>query len=79
MLGFTAYDLALIILCPLGAAIGSFAHIISLCIDLKGPPRSEDEMTEASPRLQEIRGAWMGLRMMLSAVAGLVVGLYFLA
>ncbi|GAA0542238.1 hypothetical protein GCM10009098_07400 [Rheinheimera aquimaris] len=77
MLGFTVYDLALIVLCPLGATVGSFAHIITLCIDLKGPPRSEDDMREASPKLQEFRGAWMGLRMMLSAVAGLVVGLYF--
>lgn len=76
-IGLSKYDIALLILCPLGAIIGSFAHAIVETIDLKGPPTNESDMKVASKELQELRGIWLGLRMMLGAILGLVIGLYF--
>lgn len=77
-IGLSGYDLALLILCPLGAVIGSFAHAIVETIDLKGPPNNESDMKIASKELQELRGIWLVLRMILGAILGLVVGLYFI-
>lgn len=76
-LGFSSYDLALLVFCPLGAVLGSFAHSITRSIDLEGPPTDEAKMGWASPQLQEMRGAWLGLRMILGAILGVVIGLYF--
>lgn len=77
-IGFSVYDILLLTLCPVAAVIGTFAQIIYLCIDLKGPPKSEDEYRYASPILEEFRGAWMSLRMILGGIVGLVVALYFI-
>jgi hypothetical protein len=77
-IGLSGYDVALIILCPLGAMIGSFAHAIVETIDLKGPPTNESDMRIASKELQELRGIWLGLRLMLGAILGLIIGLYFI-
>lgn len=76
-LGLSSYDMALLVACPIGAVLGSFAQAIVKTIDLKGPPTKESDMTLASPALQELRGAWLGLRLMLGAILGLVIGLYF--
>lgn len=74
----SGFDVALLILCPLGAMIGSFAHVIVETIDLKGPPTNESKMRIASKELQELRGMWLGLRMILGAIIGLMIGLYFI-
>ncbi|MBQ0753128.1 MAG: hypothetical protein KBT87_12910 [Gammaproteobacteria bacterium] len=76
-LGLNSYDVALMVVCPISAVVGSFAQTIVQTIDLKGPPRSELDMTWASPKLQEFRSAWLGLRLILGAILGLVIGLYF--
>ncbi|MCL1479686.1 MAG: hypothetical protein MH219_20280 [Marinobacter sp.] len=34
-------------------------------------------MSLVSPEIQELRGAWLGLRLILGAILGLVIGLYF--
>lgn len=78
MLGLTSYDLALLLLCPIGGVIGSFAHAIVQSIDLKGPPRSDSDMRVASAELQEVRGMWITLRVVLGGILGLVIGLYFI-
>lgn len=75
--GLSYYDVALLLACPIGAVIGSFAQAIVQTIDLNGPPRNESEMTLASVELQELRGIWLGLRSILGAILGLVLGLYF--
>jgi hypothetical protein len=76
-LGLNNYDVALLLFCPISAILGSFAQAIAQTIDLKGPPTNESDMTFASPKLQELRGAWLGLRLLLGAILGLVIGLYF--
>jgi hypothetical protein len=76
-LGFNNYDVALMIACPIGAVLGSFAHAIVQTIDLNGPPRNKSDMSLVSPEIQELRGAWLGLRLILGAILGLVIGLYF--
>lgn len=76
-LGFSSYDVALMVVCPIGAVLGSFAQAIVQTIDVKGPPTKESDMTFASPALQVLRGAWLGLRLILGAILGLVIGLYF--
>lgn len=58
--------------------LGSFAHAIVKTIDLFGPPRVESDMKIASKDLQEKRGAWLYLRMVLGGILGLVIGLYFI-
>lgn len=78
VLGLSKYDIALLFFCPLGAVIGSFAHAIVETIDLKGPPTDETHMRLASRELQKMRSMWLGLRMMLGAILGLVIGLYFI-
>lgn len=76
-LGLSSYDIALLIFCPAGAVVGSFAQAIVQTIDLDGPPRDESKMGWASENLQELRRAWLGLRMMLGGILGIVIGLYF--
>lgn len=77
MLGFSNYDFALIIFCTIGSVIGSFAQAIMLTIDLKVMPKTETDLKIASPKMQELRGAWLGLRLILGGILGLMVGLYF--
>jgi hypothetical protein len=76
-LGFSSYDVALMLVCPIGAMLGSLAQAIVQTIDLKGPPTKESDMTLASPALQVVRGGWLALRFILGAILGLVIGLYF--
>ena len=77
MLGFSNYDFALIIFCTVGSVIGSFAQAIVLTIDLKQMPRTETDLRIASPEMQELRGVWLAIRMILGGILGLMVGLYF--
>ena len=76
-LGLSSYDLALLLVCPIGAVIGGFAQAIVQTIDLSGPPRNESDMRWASPELEKLRGAWLCLRLILGAILGVVIGLYF--
>lgn len=77
-LGLKTFDLALLIFCPLGAVIGSFAQAIMLSINPDRPPRDEGDLREVSKQLERARGAWLTLRLALGAVLGLVIALYFL-
>lgn len=72
-----SYTYLLLVFCPLGAVVGSFAHAIVKTINLDGPPKHEGEMKLVSKDLQEKRGIWLGLRLILGGVLGLVIGLYF--
>lgn len=76
-LGFTFYDVLLVVACTFGAVVGSFAHAIVATISPEGPPNVEGEEHFASFELQKARGAWMILRMMLGGILGFVFGLYF--
>jgi hypothetical protein len=77
-LGLNAFDVALLFLCPVGGVIGSFAHAIMLSIHPEQPPNKEGEMYLASKELQEARGVWIGLRLILGGILGFVIGLYFI-
>jgi len=72
-----SYTLLLILLCPIGAVVGSFAHAIVKTINLEEPPTHEDDIQLASKDLRAKRGMWLTLRMILGAILGLVLGLYF--
>lgn len=76
-LGFTFYDLVLLAACSFGGVVGSFAHGLVASISLDGPPNVEGVEHFASPKLQEARGAWLAMRLMLGAILGFVFGLYF--
>jgi MFS family permease len=76
-LGFTLYDVSLVIACTFGAIVGSFAHAIAATIAPEGPPNVEGVKHFASSELQKARGAWMAMRMMLGGILGFVFGLYF--
>ncbi|WP_444901473.1 hypothetical protein ACJJIG_18575 [Microbulbifer sp. SSSA007] len=75
-LGLSNYDIALLIFCPIGAVIGSFAFAIVETIAHK-PPTKEDDFTVANEHVRNARGIWLGLRMILGGILGLVLGLYF--
>ncbi|MNZ83436.1 hypothetical protein D3C78_1021640 [compost metagenome] len=77
IVGFTGYDIALLIACTAGAVVGSFAQAIMATIHPDGPPNKEGIMHFASPELQKARGTWIALRLMLGAILGFVFGLYF--
>jgi hypothetical protein len=77
-LGLTHYDIALLILCPLGAIVGSIAQASVLSIDLHTPPIEEKQVQFASRRLAGARMAWMLLRLNLGATLGFVTALYFI-
>ncbi|MEL6092824.1 hypothetical protein [Plesiomonas shigelloides] len=74
----SAYDIALLICCPVGAIIGSFAFAIMDSIDPLNSPKNESDAKFASPQLQEKRGIWLGLRCTLGFILGLVISLYFI-
>ncbi|MND29751.1 hypothetical protein D3C80_202650 [compost metagenome] len=78
LLGMTNFDLALLLLCPFGGVIGSFAFAIMDSIDPTNSPKDENNADIASKKLQEIRGIWLSLRCLLGAILGLVISLYFL-
>jgi len=75
-LGLSKYDIALLILCPASAAIGSFAFAINATIS-EMPPKEESKTYFVSEKLQKARGAWLFLRILLGAIMGLFLGLYF--
>ncbi|PKF76725.1 hypothetical protein CW749_25980 [Vibrio sp. vnigr-6D03] len=77
-LGITFFDIALLILCPIGGVIGSFAYAIMDSIDPLNSPKDESKTKVASEALQEKRGIWLGLRCTLGLILGLVVSLYFI-
>lgn len=77
-IGLSSYDIALLIFCPIGAVLGSFAHAIVETIDVSRPPTSTSQLRLASKELRELRGMWLGLRLILGAILGLVIGLYFI-
>ncbi|WP_113722094.1 hypothetical protein [Aeromonas salmonicida] len=78
LLGMTNFDLALLLLCPFGGVVGSFAFAIMDSIDPINSPKDENMADIASKKLQEKRGIWLSLRCMLGAILGLVISLYFL-
>lgn len=78
LLGMTNFDVALLLLCPFGGVIGSFAFAIMDSIDPTSSPKDENNADIASKKLQEKRGIWLSLRCLLGAILGLVISLYFL-
>ena len=76
-LGFSSFDMALIIVCPVGAVLGSFAQVIFVSIRPSQPPTDETREYVPSKKLQVVRGTWLGLRLMLGGILGLALGLYF--
>ncbi|HDQ4405227.1 hypothetical protein [Pseudomonas aeruginosa] len=76
-LGFSNFDVLLPIACTIGAIFGSLAQTIIANYNLNSLPRKEGEMKSASPQLQEMRSAWLFLRLFVGGVLGFVVGLYF--
>ncbi|HCP53171.1 MAG: hypothetical protein CMK72_07650 [Pseudomonadaceae bacterium] len=77
-IGFSGYDVALLVTCTFGAVVGSFAQAIVASIHPDGPPNKEGVMHFASPLLQEARAAWISLRLILGGILGFVFGLYFI-
>jgi hypothetical protein len=77
ILGFTAYDISLLWACSVGAVIGSIVQAMLATINHDGPPNNEDELRIASPKMQEIRGGWLTMRVFIGGVLGFVFGLYF--
>ena len=75
-LGFSKYDFALLLLCPLGALIGSCAFAITTTIPLE-PPTEDHHYVLAPKHIRVARGAWLFLRLILGAILGLLLGLYF--
>ncbi len=76
-LGFSNFDVLLPIACTIGAIFGSLAQTIIANYNLNSLPRKEGEMKSVSPQLQEMRSAWLFLRLFVGGVLGFVVGLYF--
>lgn len=76
-LGFTFYDVALLIACTFGAVFGSLAQAIMLTISLSGPPEKDSDMQLAPPHIAKLRGMWLYLRFCLGGILGFVFGLYF--
>ncbi|BBB24638.1 hypothetical protein [Amphritea japonica] len=76
-LGFSSYDIALLFFCPAGAVLGSFAYAITETISHK-PPTKEDDYEFANAHVSKARGVWLGLRLVLGGILGLVLGLYFI-
>lgn len=77
IVGFTGYDIALLMACTFGAIVGSFAQAIVATIHPDGPPNKEGVTHFASPALREARGAWIAMRLVLGGILGFVFGLYF--
>ena len=74
MLGFSSQDRFLLALCPLAAALGGFVHVWMLKDDYSKLPKRGGL---ASPKKAFVMTAWLSGRLILSAVAGLVLALYF--
>lgn len=76
-IGFTTFDCALIVACTVGAVFGSIVQIALAVIKHDGPPRSLKDLSIAPPEIQEVRGIWMYLRLVVGGVLGFVFALYF--
>lgn len=76
-IGFTPFDIYLLMACTAGSVVGSFAQAISATIRSDGPPNREGILRKASPELRQARLAWLTMRCMLGAILGFVFGLYF--
>lgn len=76
-MGCTNYDIALLVLCPLGAAIGSFAHTIILLINPQKIPRPGQVKILNQPADILGRFGWLSMRMILGLILGIVIALYF--
>jgi hypothetical protein len=76
-LGFKKFDIALLIMCPIGAILGSYAHAILLTINPAKMP-APGGMRPVSPLDALGRFSWTMNRFMLGAILGLVVALYFI-
>lgn len=76
-LGLSKYDIALLVLCPLGAVVGSFAHAVLLLINPHRIPRPGSTRFNTSTDALG-RAAWLSFRLSLGAILGLVLGLYFI-
>ncbi|MDW1827888.1 hypothetical protein R7P67_22950 [Vibrio sp. Vb0937] len=77
-LGISYFDLALLLFCPVGGVMGSFAFAIMDSIDPLNSPKDENKINFASEQLQEKRGIWLCLRCALGFILGVVVSLYFI-
>ncbi|HCU2082905.1 hypothetical protein [Pseudomonas aeruginosa] len=77
-LGFSNFDVLLPIACTIGAIFGSLTQTIIANYNLNSLPRKEGEMKSASLQLQEMRSAWLFLRLFVGGILGFVVGLYFI-
>ncbi|HEP9230917.1 hypothetical protein N0754_09815 [Pseudomonas aeruginosa] len=77
-LGFSNFDVLLPIACTIGAIFGSLTQTIIANYNLNSLPRKGGEMKSASLQLQEMRSAWLFLRLFVGGVLGFVVGLYFI-
>ncbi|HBN9879364.1 hypothetical protein [Pseudomonas aeruginosa] len=77
-LGFSMFDVLLPIACTIGAIFGSLAQTMVANYNLTHLPRKEGDMKLASTQLQELRSAWLFMRLFVGGVLGFVVGLYFI-
>ncbi len=73
----TVFDAALILFCPLAAAIGGCAHVLILQSKYDKIP-APGSMILLPRREAMFKGFWIVSRLFLSAIIGLVVALYFL-
>ncbi|UUY10491.1 hypothetical protein LRS11_10880 [Pseudomonas sp. J452] len=78
LLGFTVFDIALLLACTFGAVIGSLVQAILATIDHDGPPTEPEHLRIAPPEIQETRGLWINMRLFVGGVLGFVFGLYFI-
>ena len=77
-IGFTGFDMLLMLACAVGGIFGSIVQSIQATIGHDGPPRSLNELSIASPEIQEVRGLWLGMRIFIGGVLGFVFALYFI-
>ncbi len=79
-IGFSRFDQTMLLLCPLCAVIGSFAHMFMVELNFTQMPES-GETTSTAPLLRELtrgkRGYWVYGRLGVGATVGLMVSLYF--
>jgi|SRR5690606_6016957 len=76
-IGFTAFDLWLMVACVAGGLIGSLTQAILATIG-HAPPKSLKEMRVAPAAVQEVRGMWLFMRMFVGGALGFVFALYFI-
>lgn len=75
-LGLSKHDVVLLELCPIGAAVGSWANIGLMRLDPYRFPGAKDARF-ARPRTAVVRLGWMVNRIMLGALLGGLLALYF--